>query len=141
MDTEYLEAIENIIRTGHWITDQVNQELKDMGISEPQYNVLKILKVKKGQPVTVQEIQEMMVQRTSNVTRIMDKLIEKGLACRDICPANRRKMDNSLTSAGSKLLNQLDKKVYRFHQPMAENLTDEEAKTLTKLIKKLKGDK
>ena len=141
MNIEYLKAVGDIIRTGHWITDQVNQELKDTGITEPQYNVMRILKAKNGQPVTVQEIQEGMVQRTSNVTRIIDKLISKDLVCRDICKVNRRKMDNTLTSTGNRLLLQLDKKVHSFHEPMAENLTNEEAKNLTRLIKKLKGDR
>lgn len=140
MNIDYLKAIGHIIKTGHWITDQVNQELKETGISEPQYNVLRILKEKNGQPITVQEIQHGMVQRTSNVTRIIDKLIEKGLVRRDICPTNRRKMDNTLTNNGNKLLKQLDNIVHRFHQPMAVNLTNDEAKTLTKLIKKLKGE-
>ena len=81
-----------------------------------------------------------MVQRTSNVTRIMDKLMEKELVKRDDCPTNRRKMDNILTETGEKLLNQLDKKVYQLHAPMADNLTSDEANTLTKLIKKLKGE-
>ena len=140
MNKQYLNAVGHIIKTGHWITDQVNQELKETGISEPQYNVLRILKSRKGQPVTVQEIQEGMVQRTSNVTRIMDKLIEKDLIKRDVCPTNRRKMDNILTETGEKLINQLDKKVYQFHAPMADNLTSDEANILTKLIKKLKGE-
>ncbi len=140
MNKHYLNAVGHIITTGHWITDQVNQELKEKGISEPQYNVLRILKARNGQPVTVQEIQEGMVQRTSNVTRIMDKLMEKDLVKRDVCPTNRRKMDNILTETGEKLLHQLDKKVYQFHEPMADNLTSDEANTLTNLIKKLKGE-
>ena len=114
--------------------------MRDFEISEPQYNVLKILKGSKGQPITVQGIQSQMLQRTSNVTRIVDKLIDKGLVNRKECPSNRRKMDITITIQGEEFLKPLDKIVLGFHQPMAEKLTNEEAQTLTKLIIKLKGE-
>ncbi len=141
MNRNYLLATHQIIRTGHWITDQVTVELKEFGITEPQYNVLKILQAKKGDPITVHEIQKGMIQRSSNVTRIIDKLIDKGLVLRSECPSNRRKMDNSITDSGNQLLKKLDEKVLRFHQPMAKNITQDEAILLLKLIKKLKGEK
>ena len=137
----YLEAIYQIIRTGHWITDQVNCELKDFGISEPQFNVLRILRGNKGKPITVREIQGRMVQRSSNVTRIIDKLLEKGLVSRKECPSNRRKMDINITKQGEALLVKLDRKVKAFHEPMAKNLTEPEARKLANLILKLKGDR
>ena len=133
----YYRAIYQIIKTGHWITDRVSQELKEFDITEPQYNVLRILKGKKGNPVNVGEIQSQMVQRTSNVTRIVDKLIKKGLVSRQECPTNRRKMDITITTVGNTFSEKLNKKVQDFHLPMTKNLTEEEAKTLTKLMKKL----
>ncbi len=137
---DYLRAIHQIIRTGHWITDQVSAELKEFDISEPQYNVLRILNGQKGNPITVHQIQKQMVQRTSNVTRIVDKLIDKGLVDRHECSYNRRKMDITITRRGVEFLIKLDKKVHDFHKPMSDNLTPEEAQTLTKLIIKLKGE-
>lgn len=139
MNQDYLSAIDQIIRTGHWITDQVSVELKEFEISEPQYNVLRILKVRNGEPIAVQKIQDKMVQRTSNVTRIIDKLLDKGLVNRFECPSNRRKMDITITKKGEELLDELSKKVIAFHQPMAKNLTADEAQTLKKLIIKLKS--
>ena len=140
INTNYLNAVYQVIKTGHWITDMVGQELKEFGITEPQFNVLRILQGRKGVPITVQEIQNKMVQRSSNVTRIIDKLSEKGLVDRKECPDNRRKMDITITYKGSKMLVTLGKKVYQFHGPMAKNLTEGEAQTLTKLIIKLKGE-
>lgn len=138
-DNSYYKAIGRIIRTGHWITDQISTELKEFDITEPQYNVMRTLSSKMGKPVTVQEIQNRMIQRTSNVTRIVDKLINKGLVDRHECPTNRRKMDITITDKGVRLLDQLDKKVHSFHKPMSKNLTSDEAQNLTDLIKKLKG--
>lgn len=122
------------------MTHQVSVKLKAFNISEPQFNVLRILRGRKGQPATVQEIQHEMVQRTSNVTRIIDKLLDKKLVERKECAANRRKMDITITNQGLKLLKKLDEKVLELHQPMIKNLTTAEAKTLTTLILKLKGE-
>ncbi len=140
VNTNYLKAIHQIIRTGHWITDMVSQELKEFGITEPQFNVLRILHGRKGLPITVQEIQERMVQRTSNVTRIVDKLLDKGFVDRRECPMNRRKMDVTITPEGVNMLAILGKRVYQFHGPMAQNLTEDDAQTISKLIIKLKGE-
>ena len=140
MNNIYFKAIHQIILTGHWITDSIGKELKEFGISEPQYNVLRILRGAKGKPITVQEIQENMVQRSSNVTRIIDKLLTKKLVERKECPTNRRKMDITITAGGMKSLEEFDQKVKAFHQPMMENLNDKELETLKQLITKLKGE-
>jgi len=139
VNNNYLKAIFQLIRAGHWITDRVGQELKEFGITEPQFNVLRILQGSKGVPITILEIQKRMVQRSSNVTRIVDKLIVKGLVDRRECASNRRKMDITITDDGIKQLAVLGQKVYQFHRPMAQNITEEEANTLTELIVKLRG--
>lgn len=137
-NNDFYSAIHALIRTGHWITDQVGVVLKEFDISEPQYNVLRILKERKNKPITVFEIQELMVQRTSNVTRIIDKLLSKTLVSRTECPTNRRKMDIVITNNGLDLLKKLDRRVDAFHEPLKNNLTDTEVKTLMQLILKLK---
>ncbi|NAS32520.1 MarR family transcriptional regulator [Flavobacteriaceae bacterium R38] len=135
----YFEAVFEIIRTGHWITDSVSKELKEFDIYEPQFNVLRILRGAKGKPVSVNTILEHMVQRSSNVTRIVDKLALKGLVKRTLCPDDRRKMDIIITNKGLELLKKLDKKVDSFHKPMMTNLSSDEAETLKQLIQKLRG--
>ena len=139
MNIDYWGAIDQIIRTGHWMTDQVSVVLKPYGITEPQYNVLRTLRVKRGEPITVQKIQEKMVQRSSNVTRLIDKLQDKGLVNREECPTNRRRMDITITLQGLDLLEKLDEQVKQFHIPMTENLSNDEAQILKQLIIKLKG--
>lgn len=141
MSKPYFSAIHEIITTGHWITDQVSLELKEFGITEPQYNVLRILADTQNSPITAQEILEKMVQRSSNITRIVDKLVAKELVVRQLCPTNRRKMDISITAAGCELLRRLDEKVQAFHHPFMDNLDSEELQQLKHLIIKLKSDK
>ncbi|MEW7280314.1 MarR family transcriptional regulator [Aquimarina sp. 2201CG1-2-11] len=136
---KYYNAIFEIIRTGHWITDSVSKQLKEYDIYEPQFNVLRILRGAKGKPVSVNTILESMVQRSSNVTRIVDKLAAKGLVERTLCSEDRRKMDIVITDEGLALLLKLDKKVEDFHKPMHNNLDQKELEKLAQLIKKLKG--
>ncbi|KAA3620987.1 MAG: MarR family transcriptional regulator [Bacteroidetes bacterium] len=128
-----------IISTGYWIINQVGKELKEFGITEPQYNVLRTLIEADEQPLTVQAIQEKMIQKNSNVSRIIDKLLDKGLVGRKECPSNRRKVDIVITESGKSLLKVLDKKILAFHHPMMQNLNEEELKTLTQLIIKFKS--
>jgi DNA-binding MarR family transcriptional regulator len=135
----YYETIYEIIRTGHWITDSVSKKLKEFDIYEPQFNVLRILRGAKGKPVSVSTILESMVQRSSNVTRIVDKLEAKDLVERTLSAEDRRKMDIIITKEGLELLKKLDKKVADFHKPMMNNLSDEELDTLKQLIRKIKG--
>lgn len=139
MNKDYFSAILQIISTGHWITDQVTKELKEFDISEPQFNVLRILKGAKKTPLTVAAIQKRMIQKSSNITRIIDKLLSKGFVERKECVENRRKMDISITKKGLEHLKVLDKKVQSLHQPMMNNLNPDELKTLSNLIIKLKS--
>ncbi|MFK8008624.1 MAG: MarR family winged helix-turn-helix transcriptional regulator [Saprospiraceae bacterium] len=140
MKETYYQTIFQIISTGHWITDRLNQEFKEHGATEPQFNVLRTLKAANGEPVTVQQLLEKMVQRSSNITRIVDKLVAKEFVERKECPTNRRKMDITITKAGLNFLKKLDKKVARFNKPLMKNLNEKELKTLKKLILKLKSN-
>lgn len=138
MNRKYYITNYEIITTGHWMTDQVGQVLKQADTTEPQYNVLKILSAANGKPVAVGDILNKMVQRNSNVTRIVDRLLAKGFVERKECPTNRRKMDIRLTEEGELHLKKLDKIVYQFHKPMMDNLTNDELDTLRLLIRKFK---
>ena len=135
---KYYKTVNKIIKTGHWITDSISQEIKSYGATEPQYNVLRILS-DRDKPTSVMEITEGMVQRSSNVTRIIDKLLDKKFVIRKECSTNRRKMDISITDDGRDFLKKLDKKVHAFHYPMMDNLSGKEADALRFLIEKMKG--
>jgi len=135
--SNYRKAILSIIRSGHRLTDEVSLALKEYEISEPQFNVMRILRGAKGQPYTVQDISARMIQRSSNVTRIIDKLLKRGFVERRECASNRRKMDILITSKGLQYLKKLDKKLNSFHKNYKNNLSEKEQKTLCKLIHKL----
>lgn len=133
----YHFAIISLIRSGHRLTDEVSLSLKEYDISEPQFNVLRILRGAKKEPLAVQDISEKMLQRSSNVTRIIDKLLKRNLVERKECKTNRRKMDILITTDGLEFLKKLDKNVQAHHKKYNNNLNEKELHTLYKLINKL----
>jgi len=103
----YLRAMLNIMVTGAWLQARMNTLLKPFGLSEPQYNVLRILRGQQGKAMSLYEIGDRMVHPTSNVSRIIDKLLEKGWAIRVTCSQNRRRVDISITDAGLALIDEV----------------------------------
>ena len=82
--------------------------LKPHGLTPPQYNVLRILRGQQGEPIAVQSLAARMIDPSSNTSRIIDKLVEKGWADRQVCPEDRRRADVSITPAGKTVLKGLD---------------------------------
>jgi len=133
----YYEFIHEVLTAGNRITEAVALILKEYGITEPQFNILKLLQEADGKPLTVLELQNGMYKRSSNVTRIIDKLEGKGLVSRKICPENRRKMDILLTPNGLEATKKYDSLVQAFHEGLNSKLSDEELLVLTQLMRKL----
>lgn len=132
-------AVVNTIYTGNWLTDQLNQVLKEFGLSEQQFNVLRILKGQKGNPINLCSIQERMLHRMSNATRLVEKLRKKGLVTREICDENRRMVDITITEKGLETLEKI-MTTLKVNRPVYnDNLTGDEAKLLGDLLDKLRG--
>ena len=84
-------------------------------------------------------IQERMIAKTSNTTRLVDKLLLKELVLREICPINRRKMEITITEKGLQLLLQLDPSVEAHERSFSKNLTVEELELLNELLEKFRN--
>lgn len=135
-EKKYYEAVSSIISAGNFISEQVSRILKPYNMTEPQYNVLRILEDSESEFLTVQEIQQEMLKKSSNVTRIVDRLIEKNFVTREVCEDNRRKMLICMTDHGATALVEFNKLVRAFHKPHRNNLTDDECQLLVDIIKK-----
>jgi DNA-binding MarR family transcriptional regulator len=112
---------------------------KQYDISLQQFNVLRILKGQKGKPANLATIQERMVHKNSNTTRLIDKLITKGLVQRSICPENRRKVEIIITQNGLNLIESINPKLDVLEDTIMEPLSTTEAETLNILLEKLRG--
>jgi DNA-binding MarR family transcriptional regulator len=136
--TPYHRMAVNIMFTGSWIYNELSGQLRQYDLSLPQHNVLSILKGQYPNPCTLGLIQERMLDRESNATRLVDKLLQKGLVNRCQCPENRRKVDIVITPAGLALLEKtaalIENIQYRY-----ETLTPEEAILLDTLLDKLRA--
>ena len=87
------KIILNIIYTQNVVADKFNEVIKPYDLSSEQYNVLRILRGQKGRPANMCIIQERMLSKNSNTTRLIDKLLLKELVTREVCPENRRKIE------------------------------------------------
>ncbi|MEM5566307.1 MarR family transcriptional regulator [Psychroserpens sp. AS72] len=129
-----VKAMLNIIYTANWIMSTQNDFFKDFGISQQQYNILRILKGA-GEPLNVQTIKDRMIERSPNATRLMDKLCTKELIERLPCPNDRRVVHINITKQGLKLLDLISKKD---RKNLLENLTEDEATQLSYLLDKIR---
>ena len=129
--------IVNIMFTGNWVQKEITTKLRSFGISLQQHNVLSILRGQYPNPSTLGLIQERMLDRMSNATRLVDKLLDKGLVHRCQCPENRRKVDIIITQTGLDLLQKIDAALVSFSVRYA-NVTAEEATTLAQLLDKVR---
>jgi DNA-binding MarR family transcriptional regulator len=133
------KTVINILYTQNLLHDTFNDILKPFEISVEQFNVLRILRGQNGKPANMCLIQERMIAKTSNTTRIVDKLVAKALVTREICPHNRRKMEVNITVKGLELLIEIDPKVDRFEQELQLNLSVSEAEMLNQLLEKYRS--
>lgn len=134
------KTILNIMYTQNVLAETFNEVLKPYDLSPEQFNVLRILRGQKGKPASMCVIQERMIAKTSNTTRLVDKLLLKGLVTREICSENRRKMDISITKKGLAMLADLDPKIDAHETAYANNLDQEELETINTLLEKYRGE-
>jgi len=130
----------NIIYTSNWVNELMTEALKPYDVSLQQFNVLRILRGQKGTPANLSTIQERMVSKMSNTTRLVDKLIRKELVVRVTCPTNRRKVDISITPSGLKLLEEIDGIVNRKEEEISKNIKPNEIEQLNTLLNKLRNN-
>lgn len=136
----YQRAILNIMFTGVWLQQQVGHALKPHDITEPQYNVLRILRGQKGESMNLYAIQERMIQKMSNVSRLIDKLLAKKLVTRKECAENRRRVDIAITDEGLALLNEVEPSLEKIFSKISSNLTRDEADKIGKLLDTMRNE-
>ncbi|WP_353778231.1 MarR family transcriptional regulator [Winogradskyella sp. 3972H.M.0a.05] len=133
-----LKAILNLIYTNNWLKEQQIRLFKEYDLSAEQYNVLRILRGQKGNPANLSTIQERMLNKMSNTTRLIDKLLSKDLVSRHTCPSNRRKIEIYITAKGLDLLKTLDPVTDNANKQITKNLSEAELTQLSNLLDKIR---
>src|ERR1035437_7774732 len=135
---DYHKATVNIIYTGKWMIQFMSDLQKTYNLTVQEFNILRILRVKCPEAITVIYIRERMLDRMSDASRIVELLRKKGLVERNICEGNRRKMDVLITEKGLHLLEEIEKENERMDKRLS-SLSDQEVVQLNFLLDKLRN--
>ncbi|WP_258097673.1 MarR family winged helix-turn-helix transcriptional regulator [Marinoscillum pacificum] len=135
--SEFNKAIVNIIYTNSWLNQSQVGFFKQFDVTTPQYNLLRILRGQYPNPATVNLLIERMLDKSSNASRIVDKLEAKGLVQRKQCSKDRRAVDVVITQQGLDLLAEIDGEMERWENSF-KNLSEEECATLNSLLDKMR---
>ena len=125
------------MRLGQLMSNEISCALHPYGLSIQQFNVLRILRGCNGKPASLQYITSRMIHKTSNTTRIVDRLLEKNFVNRKPCLKNRRKIEISITTRGLSILTTIDPVIDEKENEVASRLTNKELATLLENYKKL----
>jgi len=136
---EHQKAMINVLYTYGWLMDRVKTHFKDHDVTPQQFNILRILRGSNPQPLTVLDLKERMLDKNCDASRIIERLVVKGLTKKKICVSDKRRVDISITPKGLKLLDTLDGYNDRL-DAVLKTLTDDEAAELNRLLDKLRND-
>jgi MarR family transcriptional regulator, 2-MHQ and catechol-resistance regulon repressor len=134
---EYQKAVINLIYTFNWVREKTSVIIEEEDITSQQFNILRILRGSNPTPLSTLQIRERMLDKMSDTSRIVDRLIAKGLVKKGTCKEDRRLVDVGITEKGLKLLERLDKRQDEIDGVFA-NLTEKEAATLSNLLDKIR---
>lgn len=137
--SEYEKALINISYTYSWLNQKLIPFFKEYGLTAPQFNVLRILRGQYPNPAKVNLLIDRMLDKNSNVSRIVDKLEQKDLVVRKKSENDGRAVDVFISEEGLRLLALLDDKMEEFRTSI-KNLTEEESKVLNELLDRMRGD-
>lgn len=136
--SEYQKAAVNLLYTYGWITERTREVFASEDITPQQFNILRILRGSHPQPLSTLQIRERMLDKMSDTSRIVDRLIAKGLVKKGTCKTDRRLVDVMITDKGKKMLERLDERQDELDNIMG-NLTEKEAAILSELLDKIRG--
>ena len=133
---DYQKGVINLIYTYNWMNEKLKSFFGKEDITPQQFNILRILRGA-ATPISTLQIRQRMLDKMSDTSRIVDRLITKALVKKMVCPGDKRMVDVTITAKGKKLLEKLD----AFELTMdaiAGSLTEADAKNVNKLLDKMR---
>lgn len=134
----YHKVSVNIIFTYNWLNNLIRLELDQYQITQQQFNILRILRGQHPNPSTINILKERMLDKMSDTSRIVDRLIQKELVTKSVNTIDRRAVDIRITEKGLVLLSEIHIE-NTINEQLKNNLSDEEADKLSGLLDKLRG--
>lgn len=136
--SEYNKLLINVLFTNSWINGLQSSVFKAHGLTLQQFNTLRILRGQYPDSASVNLLKDRMIDKMSNVSRIIDKLKAKDLVSRRPCKHDRRQVDVKITEKGLQLLEELDVKMEEWEKKL-HTISEDEAATLNELLDKWRG--
>ncbi|WP_207491754.1 MarR family winged helix-turn-helix transcriptional regulator [Aridibaculum aurantiacum] len=133
---DHHKAMVNVIYTSNWLLEKLKELLEKEDITHQQYNILRILRGSTS-PLSTLQIRERMLDKMSDTSRIVERLLKKGLADKKVCPTDKRLVDVTITPEGLQLLDRLDSQNALIDE-LTSNLDANEADQLNRLLDKLR---
>jgi len=137
-ENNYHKAVINISYTYNWVNNETRSLFEKNNITIQQFNILRILRGQYPNPATVNLLKERMIDKMSDASRIVDRLVQKGLVSRCTNTKDRRAVDIRISEQGLKTLAIMDEE-FKIKDFLKDNLTEEEAGQLSDLLDKLRG--
>jgi MarR family transcriptional regulator, 2-MHQ and catechol-resistance regulon repressor len=132
------KAVVNLLYTYGWTIERIKSFLAKEDITHQQYNILRILRGSFPDPLSTLQIRERMLDKMSDTSRIVDRLLVKGLVKKSTCSKDKRLVDVVITEKGQKLLKKLDTEDDHINKVM-DNLSEKEAEMLSNLLDKVRS--
>ena len=128
----------NLLFTANWLNEQIGKILSEEGVTQQQYNILRILRGS-ATPLSTLKIRERMLDKMSDTSRIVDRLITKELVVKNTCEKDKRLVDITLSQKGLSLVDQLDQYNERI-DALLKGINESEAKTMNQILDKIRVD-
>ncbi|RLD61327.1 MAG: MarR family transcriptional regulator [Bacteroidetes bacterium] len=139
-ENEQQMLVLNIIYTADWLEQKLAKVLGRHKLTHPQFNIMMMLRLSFDKPLSVNEIKERVLFKQTDVSRMIDRLVEKGYISRELCPDNRRKMDVRISRTGINLLKKVRPEIREeFESFFKEKITEEEALAAIRIIDKMRS--
>jgi DNA-binding MarR family transcriptional regulator len=126
----------NLLFTANWLNEQIGKMLAEEGVTQQQYNILRILRGS-ATPLSTLKIRERMLDKMSDTSRIVDRLIAKELVLKNICEKDKRLVDITLSPKGLQLVDQLDQFNDRI-DALLKGINESEAATMNQILDKIR---
>lgn len=136
---EFQKAAINFIYSYNWMNEKMKLFFDKEDITPQQFNILRILRGA-GKPISTLQIRQRMLDKMSDTSRIVDRLLIKQLVKKDTCPNDKRLVDVSITDKGQKLLEKLDANNEEM-DAIFNNFSESDARTFNGLLDKLRSGK
>ena len=137
-EDNYQKAVINISYTSGWLSNLIRGEFEKYNLTQQQFNILRILRGQYPKPATVNLLKERMIDKMSDASRIVDRLVQKGLVSRCTNNKDRRAVDIRISDDGLQILAKIDVE-FKSRDIFKDHLTEEEAGKLSDLLDKMRG--